>query len=199
MLAFIQLLMDFAERKKAERQLKKLRRRLEETDSTEEIKELEKQIHNIEVDYNYTQNCPLAEIYISLYPLKEGPKEVSKDDTSRPKPPMWAEIERRMEEGTLSELRNRAPLAPIVKKVMKPEKPKVQVIRPAKPKVIPASTDTTGMNRRQRRKQLGVTNTEPTKTKHKSIGFEKNAAFGAAEAAKFNGYKKDDGGGFFEE
>ncbi|KAG9244871.1 hypothetical protein BJ878DRAFT_459453 [Calycina marina] len=192
----------FFERKKAERNLKKLRKQLLEAKSADEIKELENQIHITEVDYNYTQNFPLSEIYISLYPLKEDGQEISKDDTARPKPPMWEEIKRRMEEGTLSELRNRVSIAPIVKKAKKPEKFKEHVVKPAKPKATPASVDTTGMNRRQRRKLLGVSNTGPTKTKHKSIGFEKNAAFGAAEAAKFNGYKKDEWaneGGFFEE
>jgi len=160
-------------------------------------------MHVAEVDINYTQNCPLGEVYISLYPLKDGDEDVSKDESSRPKPPMWAEIEKRMEEGTLNQLRNRVSTAPIAKKPKKLEKPKERVVKPAKPKPIPASIDTTGMNRRQRRKQLGVT--EPVKTKNKSIGFQKNAAFGAAEAAKTgSGYRKEenegeDGGGFFEE
>ena len=173
-----------------------------EAKSTEEVEKLKGQMHVAEVDINYTQNCPLSEVYVSLYPLKDGDVEITADDPSRPKPPMWAEIERRMEEGTLNQLRNRVSSAPPAKKPKRSEKPKERVAKPAKPVPIPASIDTTGMNRRQRRKQLGVT--EPTKTKNKSIGFEKNAAFGAAEAAKTGSvYRKEadegDDGGFFEE
>jgi len=183
--------------------LKRLRKQLLEATSAEEVEKLKSQMHIAEVDINYTQNCPLSEVYVSLYPLRDGEEEVSIDDSSRPKPPMWAEIEQRMEEGTLNQLRNRVSTAPIVRRPKKLEKPKERVAKPAKPKPIPAAIDMTGMNRRQRRKQLGVT--EPTKTtKNKSIGFEKNAAFGAAEAAKISlGYRKehDEGedGGFFEE
>jgi len=182
--------------------LKRLRKQLLEATSTEEVEKLKAKMHIAEVDINYTQNCPLSEVYVSLYPLRDGDEEVSLDDSSRPKPPMWAEIERRMGEGTLNQLRNRVSTAPAVKKPKKLEKPKERVAKPAKPKPIPAAVDMTGMNRRQRRKQLGVT--EPTKTKNKSIGFEKNAAFGAAEAAKLgSGYKREDNegdeGGFFEE
>ena len=185
--------------------IKKLRKQLLESKSTEEVNSLKDQMHVAEVDLNYTQYCPLSEIYISLYPPKnedeeEEGAEQPKADVVQSKPVMWAEVERRMEEGTLNKLRNRVPLIPI-KKAKKPES-KPKVIKPAKPKPLPAPVDTTGMNRRQRRAQGGLS--QPTKTKNKSIAFEKNAAFGALEAAKLNApYEKEedgsDNGGFFEE
>ena len=115
-----------------------------------------------------------------------------------------------MEECTLDELRNR--IAPVIaptaaKKVAKrsaPEKRKSQPARVPTPPPEP-EVDTSGMNRRERRKALRIK--EPkVKIKSKSAGFEKNQAFGAAQAAQaassyYRDQVQDDGsdGGFFED
>lgn len=152
-------------------------------------------MHIAEVDLNYTQYHPLVETYVSLYPQKKDGEENPDKEEPQPKPPMWAEVERCMEEGTLDQLRNR------VRNVVTPV-PKKLTIRPAKPKRLPPTVDTTGMNRRERRRQSGISGAKgPTRTKNKSMGFERNQEFGASEGAKEavedNGEQSD--GGFFEE
>ncbi|KAH8595692.1 hypothetical protein B0O99DRAFT_661603 [Bisporella sp. PMI_857] len=199
----------FFERKKADRSIKKLRKQLLEATTTEEVQQLKHQMHVAEVDLNYTRYCPLSEIYISLYPPKDedGEDEDSRQESVQTKPPLWVEVERHMEEGTLNQLRNRLPPPPVKKIVRRPKsKPtkhtkhvKLAISRPQ-----PTTIDLTGLNRRQRRSQAGITQKTKTKTKHKSIGFEKNQAFGATEGAKTDKtYEKDDNGsedgGFFEE
>ena len=78
--------------------------------ATVEQDDLKRQIHETEVDLNYALYCPLDQKYSSLFAGKE---DAAQDDDegptepkSRPKPPMWAEVERRMKTGTLEELRN---------------------------------------------------------------------------------------------
>ena len=98
------------ERQKATRQLKKLRKRLLGAESTEVAKDLTAQMHVAEVDLNYTQYYPLNERYISLYPQKDSAivngGQDEDVDTAAKKPPMWAEVEKRMTDGTLNQLRN---------------------------------------------------------------------------------------------
>jgi hypothetical protein len=152
-------------------------------------------MHVAEVDLNYTHYHPLTETYISLYPQKkedEGGSESTGEGT-RSKPPMWAEVEKCMEEGTLDRLRNRAPKLPL-------KAPRKLEIRPAKRKPQPGPTETFGMNRRERRSQSGVK--EHIRTEKKSMGLERNQAFGALESAKNSGGGPDDeesDGGFFED
>lgn len=186
------------ERQKATRIIKKLRKQLLETESTDEVEALKIQLHIAEVDLNYTQYCPLNEIYVGLYSQKkegEGEEEPHKEAPAA-KPPMWAEVEKSMEEGTLDLLRNRvAEVAPTPARQLE--------IRPAKKKAQ-LDVDTTGMNRRERRAQLGIRGTkEVVKTKNRSTGFEKNQAFGAMEGVKNAGNAEAEGddsdGGFFEE
>jgi hypothetical protein len=107
-----------AERQKATRQLKKLRKLLLETESEEEVAIVKTKMHVAEVDLNYTQYFPLNQRYISLYPQKNvGESEIgSQDETAddvTAKPSMWAEVERRMAEGTLNQLRD-GPSATVV-------------------------------------------------------------------------------------
>lgn len=153
-------------------------------------------MHIAEVDLNYTQYHPLSETYISLYPQKKGggEEETNVEETTT-KPPMWAEVEKCMEDGTLNRLRNRA--SDVV-----PNPPRPLEIRPVKKKPQP-EVDTSGMNRRQRRTQLGIREAkEPVKTKNRSMGFEKNQEFGALEGARNAGNVNDgeeSDGGFFEE
>jgi hypothetical protein len=177
--------------------LKKLRKRLLEAESTEEVELLKAQMHEAEVDLNYTQYSPLSEPYISLYPQgKPSPADdpdSSKETGPKPKPPMWSEVEKSMEEGTLTRLRNRTRTEPA--QVSKPSERKV-----LKAKAQPAPVDTTGMNRRERRSQRGAK--EP-RTKNRSMAFAKNEAFGASQALiRSKDARQDDDasdGGFFEE
>lgn len=89
--------------------LKKLKKRLLETTSTDEVEQITKEMHIYEVDVNYAHYYPLNERYISLYPQRgkeeEGQEAKAKALDPSKKPELWAEIERRMEEGTLKELR----------------------------------------------------------------------------------------------
>lgn len=152
-------------------------------------------MHAAEVDLNYTQYHPLTETYISLYPQKKedrGGSEPTGEGT-RSRPPVWAEVEKCMEEGTLDRLRNRA--ARLSLKV-----PRKLEVRPSKRKIQPSPTETLGMNRRERRSQSGIK--EHSRTKNKSMGFERNQAFGVLEGAKNSGggvVDEGSDGGFFEE
>ena len=190
------LLIGLSERQKATRVLKKLRKRLLETESTDEVEALKKEMHVAEVDLNYTQYCPLNEPYVSLYPQKSSvAKEEDAASESDPKPAMWAEVEKCMGEGTLDRLRNRS-LA-----TQAPALPKPLQIRPKpKPTSQPAAVDFTGMNRRERRSQRAK-DMLGGKTKNKSMAFERNQAFGASLPAQNEEGEDDDDsdGGFFEE
>jgi hypothetical protein len=161
--------------------------------STHEVDALKAQLHEVEVDLNYTQYCPLAEIYVSLYPKKDSTDDAEQDPKETqptPKPPMWAEVEKCMEEGTLNKLRNRAPQVTI-------EAPRPLERRPRKEK--PAFVDTTGMNRRERRSLRGPKEKEKG-AKNKSLGYEKNRAFGATQHIHVPpaADEDDSDGGFFE-
>lgn len=153
------------------------------------------QMHVAEVDLNYTQYYPLSEPYVSLYPPKrKGTTEKEEDEEikeAKPKPEMWAEVEKCMENKTLDKLRNRAP-----KTTTPANTSKRLEKRPAKPKPQ-AEVDTTGMNRRERRSLRNVG--KEGKTKNKSMGFEKNQAFGATLGAQMDEADDDSDGGFFEE
>ncbi|TVY15659.1 rRNA-processing protein efg1 [Lachnellula arida] len=189
----------FFERQKASRQLKRLRKRLLATESIEEVETLKAQMHIAEVDLNYTQYSPLCETYISLYPQQktssEDPGDGPKADDSQPKPPMWSEVEKCMEDGTLNKLRNRVGAVPAIK-----SKP-LQQMKPGKPKSHPApQPDTSGLNRRERRSQQRVQE-GGKKGKNKSMGFEKNAIFGASQSVQRKEVPENDDdsdGGFFE-
>jgi hypothetical protein len=185
----------FFERQKATRLLKKLRKRLIEAESTEEVETLKTQMHVAEVDLNYTQFYPLSEPYISLYPPKgKGTTQKEEDEETgeaKPKPKIWAEVEKCMENKTLDKLRNRAP-----KSATPANTSRRLERRPAKPK-LQTEVDTTGMNRRERRSLRNMG--KEVKTKNKSMGFEKNQAFGATLGAQMDGADDDSDGGFFEE
>jgi hypothetical protein len=153
-----------------------------------------------EVDLNYTQYCPLSEPYVSLYPQKSSTANGEGGTDKRepaPKPTLWAEVEKCMEDGTLDRLRNRSSATKVV------ATPKPLETRPPKPKSNPeaALVDTTGMNRRERRSQR-VKEMGPRRTKNKSMGFEKNKAFGVTQGVHTGAegeHGDDSDGGFFEE
>jgi hypothetical protein len=184
--------------------LKKLRKRLLEAESPEETEALKSQVHVAEVDLNYTQYCPLSEVYVSLYPQKSSTEEDdggSNGTSARPKPPMWAEVEKCMEDGTLDQLRNRVPNVRVTAPRKLEKKPAKLETKPAKPK----QQDTPpmeGLNRRERRSRLGIS--KAGKNKNTSVAFEKNKAFGASQgpngnAARDIGGDDESDGGFFEE
>ncbi|KAH8658660.1 hypothetical protein BGZ60DRAFT_493079 [Tricladium varicosporioides] len=185
----------FFERQKATRAIKKIRKQLLASESADEVEILKSKMHKAEVDLNYTQYCPLSEIYVSLWPQKkdrEDGREPSKE-TERVRPPMWAEVERAMEQGTLDRLRNRT--AP---RHIPPTK--TFELRPSQQRRKPAEApDLSGLNRRERRSQQR--NQVNGNQKHKSSGFAKNESFAASQGIQEE--DTDDGdeseGGFFEE
>jgi hypothetical protein len=140
-------------------------------------------MHVAQVDHDYTQYYPLGEVYVSLYPQKSG--AIGQEVTGVvSKPPMWKEVEKCMEEGTLSRLRNRAPNVSI-------SVPRHLERRSAKMKPRVAAVESSGLNRRQRRTQQGVT---ATRSRHKST----EAGYVMKDkAADIDGGESE--GGFFEE
>ncbi|KAL8843946.1 MAG: hypothetical protein Q9176_001641 [Flavoplaca citrina] len=100
------------ERQKATRNLKKLRTRLSSLQhNSSEHEALELDIHNAEVDLNYTLYHPLSQKYASLFPRKtvQGPLDGTDTATAQArqnKPTMWAIVESCMERGTLQALRD---------------------------------------------------------------------------------------------
>lgn len=155
-------------------------------------------MHIVEVDLNYTQYHPLSETYISLYPPsstidEEGDAPKKEKEKERPKPAMWAEVEKAMEEGTLNRLRNRMPNAPI--KISKPVESRP--VKAAKPRPEPAPIDTTGLNRRQRRKLLGI---QDSRGKNKPTLSSKKHDSGAGQGDNGDADQDDTSdGGFFED
>lgn len=112
--------MSSAERKKASRLAKQLRKKIEETEAPDELEELKRDLHVAEVDEAYTQHFPHAETYISLYPIDKREKEGDDDKNDytplkqrgllhTERPPIWSEVEQAMKEGpsALRELRER--------------------------------------------------------------------------------------------
>ncbi|KAF4979385.1 hypothetical protein FDECE_18068 [Fusarium decemcellulare] len=110
----------FFERKKAIRLAKQLRKKIDQTESPEDIEELKRDLHVAEVDEAYTQHFPHAEPYISLYTSGKTEKEADdeKNDYTPLKhrgllhterPPIWSDIEQAMKEGpnALRSLRER--------------------------------------------------------------------------------------------
>lgn len=82
--------------------------------SPEEQETLNREIHNAEVDLNYTLYHPLTQKYSSLFPRKETQEALDGTATSatktmqarQDKPAMWAVVESCMENGTLQALRD---------------------------------------------------------------------------------------------
>ena len=108
------LIFVLSERKKATRLHKQIQKRLSTApkESTE-YEALQADLHNAEVDVNYTIYHPLDEKYHSLYPRNEPPIAGEEHSDNRgpkqngtPKPKIWAVVETCMEEGTLEALRN---------------------------------------------------------------------------------------------
>lgn len=161
-----------------------------------EVETLKAQMHIAEVDLNYTQYYPLSETYISLYPQKQLSADEtisSKEVKLMRKPPVWSEVEKCMEDGTLAHLRNRTPIT-------RAQASKPLERKPVKAKPQPGPIDMIGMNRRERRGQHA---TKDSRTKNKSMAFSENEAFGASRNAMSRENpdqdEDDSEGGFFEE
>ena len=109
-----------ADRRKAERNLKKLKRELSLSEDQSKKSDLEQRIHNAEVDLNYAMYYPLLKPYSSLYPNAKHEKNKTEDatdsedaqgQTEEPVGPkgdhtVWRAVEEAMESGTLADLRN---------------------------------------------------------------------------------------------
>ena len=119
----------FEERQKATRAHKRLKKRLDASSTdTSEHKQLKMEVHDAEIDVNYTIYHPLTEKYQSLFPRQEdagdGDTAVRKMVTE--KPAVWKIVEQCTAEGTLEALKDGklATSIPVGKREPAPEKPR---------------------------------------------------------------------------
>lgn len=134
-----------ADRQKATRILKRLKKEHASTEDTEERTTLRQRIHTAEVDVNYAIYYPLMKPYSSLYPKSKNKKsddsEGADDDEDNVKSKggeiegpkgdveMWKAIEQAMEDGTLDRLRHSKDSIP-AEPPKKSKKPKVKESKP---------------------------------------------------------------------
>lgn len=136
-----------AERKKAERLRKKLKKQAEEATDPEEKASIEADLHIADVDYHYTRYFPFLERYESLYTATDE----SKDDDAEgqpaairalhsERPPMWKVVEEAMRNGqaALEELQERRPEKSQERpqEKQKPKAVKEKPLRPSKPNPV---------------------------------------------------------------
>ncbi|KAM0802222.1 hypothetical protein BDR22DRAFT_803841 [Usnea florida] len=96
----------FFERKKATRAHKQLKKRLDASSpDTSEYKQLEQELHDAEIDVNYTIYHPLIEKYRSLFPRQEDGETAARKLVTV-KPAIWKMVEQCTEDGTLEALRD---------------------------------------------------------------------------------------------
>lgn len=124
-----------AERKKAERLRKKLKKQAEEATDPEEKASIEADLHIADVDYHYTRYFPFMERYESLYTAPENSKDDEADGQPAAiralhseRPPMWKVVEEAMRNGeaALEELQERRPEKP---QEHHPEKQKPKAVK----------------------------------------------------------------------
>ena len=95
------------------RHAKQLKKRIDKADDPAVIEQLRHELHVAEVDQAYAQHFPHAETYISLYPKAQRTEDedtpAAETTSKADRPPMWATIEKAMEEGpqALKKLRER--------------------------------------------------------------------------------------------
>lgn len=176
-------------------------------EATDEINSLKDKIHVADVDLNYTQYCPLNEIYISLFAQKDfgedGKDSSEVFDASRPA--MWAEVEKAMEEGTLELLRNRTVAGPttVTSKIVQkhPVKTKVKPAapKPSKPLPVEAPIHMEGLNRRERRAHLSGKTRRSVDGRSRAFAGSQGMGRTAltSDGNEADGAESD--GGFFEE
>jgi len=153
-------------------------------------------MHVVEVDLNYTQYYPLSQRYISLYPQKDiarnekSSQDEHIDDTTK-KPPMWGEVEKRMVDGTLDQLRNGASATVVSQGKSRSSKP-----TPVKSK---AGSTQAKVNETSTKHSQGLTKSNKELAKYPmsqcSNRSERRAAMKAIEASGEDG---ESDGGFFE-
>ena len=117
------------ERKKATRVRKQLKKRLDASSpDTTEYKQLEQEVHDAEIDVNYTIYHPLTEKYRSLFPRQEDTPggEAAARKLVTVKPAIWNMVEQCTADGTLEALRDGKLVTGISAKEKKPppEKPR---------------------------------------------------------------------------
>ena len=178
-------------------------------EATDEADSLKSKIHVAEVDLNYTQYCPLNEIYISLFAQKDSEddgKDSSEVDGAS-KPAMWAEVEKAMEEGTLEQLRNRTAVGQttvtsetVQKHPVKPQA-KPATPKPPKPRPMESPIHMEGLNRRERRAHLTGKTSRSGNGRSKAFAESKGMGMGSTSLINngdgAGGDESD--GGFFEE
>lgn len=99
----------FEERQKATRAHKRLKKGLDASSlDTSEYEQLKKEVHDAEIDVNYTIYHPLTEKYQSLFPRQEdaGGGETAARKLVTEKPAMWMVVERCTADGVLEALRD---------------------------------------------------------------------------------------------
>ncbi|KAH7135696.1 hypothetical protein B0J11DRAFT_576265 [Dendryphion nanum] len=150
----------FYDRKKADRNLKKLKRELSSSDDRSNKTELLRRIHNAEVDLNYAIYYPLLKPYSSLYPNTKEEKSKMVDNTDSddvqnhleetdgPKGDheIWRAVEEAIKTGTLQDLRDSKAEGPTMAKQKretetKKKNPKIQ--KGIRPQILKGA-DTTG-------------------------------------------------------
>ncbi|KAI5465741.1 hypothetical protein BGZ63DRAFT_400187 [Mariannaea sp. PMI_226] len=191
----------FFERKRSMRLAKQLRKRLQQCESPEEKKEIERHIHIVEVDEAYTHNFPHAEPYISLYKI-ESTKDGDEEDKAAKatalleadRPPMWATIEKAMEGGpsALRAIRERR-TADDSKETSRPER------RQQKPKAT--QTQVKPVAKTPPKPQMKETVASQNKNGTTAVAMnrrERRRLMREAAPAKDED-DESDGGGFFEE
>ena len=97
------------ERKKATRVHKQLKKRLDASSpDTSEYKQLEQEVHDAEIDVNYTIYHPLTEKYKSIFPRQEDTPggETAARKLVTVKPAIWTVVEQCTADGTLEALRD---------------------------------------------------------------------------------------------
>ena len=99
----------FEDRKKATRAHKRLKKSLDASSpDTSEYKQLEQEVHDAEIDVNYTIYHPLTEKYKSLFPRHEDTHggETAARKLVTVKPAIWNMVEQCTVDGTLEALRD---------------------------------------------------------------------------------------------
>lgn len=94
------------ERQKATRFLRQAKRTLAILPDSHDKAALEDEVHNCDVDLNYTMFFPLEQTYTSLYANSKGDMgKHTKESTAARSHPMWKTVEEAMKMGTLQLLR----------------------------------------------------------------------------------------------
>ena len=120
------------ERKKATRVHKQLKKRLEASPpDTSEYKQLEQEVHDAEIDVNYTIYHPLTEKYKSLFPRQEDVPggETAARKLVTVKPAIWKMVEQCTADGTLEALRDGKLVTGISAKEKRPPPEKIRPTR----------------------------------------------------------------------